>query len=456
MKGIPAVTLLGAIFISMALFPVDSSAQAKETVLHSFTYESDGGFPYAGLSFDANGNLYGVTYFAGDPDEGICCGVVFQLASDGAEGWNFNVIHTFTGSDFDGEAPSGSVVFDAAGNMYGTTQIGGAGFCGVVYELKPMPDGRWEEKILHHFNNYRNGVINDGCMPSSYLVFDKQGNIYGTTQRTGASDCATNAGCGTVFELSPQANGTWSETQIHRFPNTGTTDGIGPYGGLVFDIAGNLWGTTQAGGTTGQGTVFELTPAEDGKWKERVAFNFTGDDTGWFPVAGLTPDSAGNLYGTTFYGGRGGVGVVFGLTPHANGQVSETLVHQFATCTQTACPDGLLPYGGLVADSVGNLYGTAELGGAAGTFCNQNPEVQEGCGIVYKLSPNAHGSWSYSIVYRFPGAGNGAYLTDDHLAVDSNGNIFGTTLVGGDPGNQLCPVVVPGLDACGVVFEITP
>jgi uncharacterized repeat protein (TIGR03803 family) len=246
-----------------------SSAESKESVLHTFTFHGDGGFPFAGLTFDAKGNLYGVSDFGGDLNEGICCGLVFQLTPDNSGGWTFKVIYTFTGPITGGEAPTGSVVFDASGNLYGTTQIGG--FCGTAYELSPTQKGEWKQTILHYFNNVERGVTEDGCLPSSPMIFDKAGNLYGTTQQTGANDCMTNSGCGTAFELFPQGDGKWKESVIHHFPQKGTGDGISPYGGLVMDSAGNLWGTTQFGGTAGEGTVFELTPGLGGsgtnKWR---------------------------------------------------------------------------------------------------------------------------------------------------------------------------------------------
>jgi uncharacterized repeat protein (TIGR03803 family) len=187
-----------------------------------------------------------------------------------------------------------------------------------------------------------------------------------------------------------------------------------------------------------------------------VAFNFTGDN-GWYPIAGLAIDAADNLYGTTYSGGTNGAGVVFKMTPQAGGQLTESLLHEFAGCTATECPDGLAPFGGLVFDAVGNLYGTTTLGGAASTVCDQGSTFKVGCGVVFKLTPDPNGAWEYSIVYRFPGDANGGYPTDDHVAVDLSGNIFGTTFVEGDVNNNsICPQEVFGLGGCGVVFELTP
>lgn len=447
--------ILATALAALILLPV-SLSQTTETVLHTFTYRADGGFPFAGLTPDAQGNLYGVSEYGGDPNEGVCCGVVFQL-TPGDGNWTFHVLHTFVGGDFDGESPTGSVVFDKVGNLYGTAQTAGLGFCGVVYELSPSKSGEWTETILHSFNNYRIGEINDGCLPSSFLIFDEQGNLYGTSQQTGYGDCTTNAGCGTVFELSPAQNGKWTEKILHRFPEQGPGDGVNPYGGLVFDSAGNLWGTTLAGGTSNAGTVFELSPQPGGTWKEKIVLNFTVSN-GYLPYSALTIDKSGNLYGTAYSGGKNGAGVIYQLSPQSGGDWTETLLHNFAACTANDCPDGLDPLGGLVLDVSGNLYGTATLGGAASEFCNPSlPNFLEGCGIVFKLSPKANGTWSYSIIHRFPGEAEGAYLSPDHLAIDSNGNIFGTAVAGGDiNANTMCPDALPEVPGCGVVFELTP
>jgi hypothetical protein len=431
-------------------------ARATERVLHAFAWNTDGGFPYAGPTMDSKGNIYGVTYFGGF--EGICCGTAYQLTPQQKGGWGYKIIHTFKGPDFDGEAPSGGLIADAAGNLYGTAQQGGkALFCGVVYELSPMQNGTWKESILHEFR-HPGAPEDDGCTPSSYLVFDQAGNLYGTAQDGGGrnfnNECEQNyPGCGAVFKLAPQGGGKWKESVIFRFP-AGKSSGIIPYSGLAVDHTGNLWGTTtaSAGGTT-LGSVFELTEQAGGKWKESAHFDFDGTDAGGAPYGSLVIDNAGNVYGTTYYGGQG-AGVVFELTQAGHGQLNETIIHQFAPCGPTECPDGVTPFGGLTIDAAGNLYGTTPLGGAAGSFCNSNMIVV-GCGVLFKLTPTGNGGFNYKILYAFPGAGNGAYLVDDRPLVAPNGDIFGTTLVGGDA-NEVCPQAVPGLSGCGTVFQVTP
>jgi uncharacterized repeat protein (TIGR03803 family) len=432
-----------------------SVAQDSETVLHTFSYDSDGGFPFPGTTMDAKGNLYGVTSFSGSTD-GVCCGTVYELSPKNG-GWKYQIIYTFQGASH-GEAPYGGLTFDAAGNLYGTTTIGGPDLGGgLVYELSPTKDGKWKKTDLHRFAK-PDAPTYDGALPSSYLVFDKAGNLYGTTQLGGGNnynDCGeTTWGCGTVFELSPEGKGKWKETQLHRFPE-GNADGLMPYGGLTFDPSGNLWGTTQTDNLTGLGTVFELSPDAKGKWKETALFNFSGDSTGYQTQAGVVADAAGNIYGTTYFGGNG-TGTVFELSPQSGGGLVETLIYQFASCNETSCPDGVQPFGGLTIDGNGNLYGTTTQGGGAGTFCTSG-KIDVGCGTVFELAPAGNGQWNYSILYASPGSTAGAYLTDDRLFVTADGNIFGTTFLGGDVGeNSQCPVGLPGEPGCGVVFELSP
>lgn len=225
----------------------------------------------------------------------------------------------------------------------------------------------------------------------------------------------------------------------------------------MFDSAGNILGTTLTGGASGDGTVFELSPMPNGEWKEKVVVNFDGSN-GDQPHSALTADSLGNLYGTTYQGGQSGAGVVYELSLQSDGKWTESLVHQFAPCTATACPDGIGPLGGVIVDGSGDLYGTATLGGAAAEFCNPGmPGFHEGCGIVFKLSHEASGAWSYNIIHRFPGETEGAFLSDDRLALDSNGIIYGTSVSAGDVNaNGVCPDALPEIAGCGVVFELIP
>jgi uncharacterized repeat protein (TIGR03803 family) len=288
----------------------------RETQLHSFGYRGDGASPgYAGVIMDAAGNLYGATTSGGIYGYGI----VYELSPKAGGGWTETVLHSF-GNGNDGSSPQGGLTIDTAGNLYGTTQwgggnnrcTGGPGGCGTVYELSPNPGG-WTETILHSFN----GV--DGWLPHSTLIMDAGGNLYGTTQDGGITPCLDyETGCGTVFELTPREGGGWTETVLHSFGRT-PTDGINPWTGVTMDSAGNLYGTTLNGGTYSYGTVFKLSPAGGGGWTETILHSFNGTD-GLSPYGLPITDRAGNVYGTTYEGGSspycpGGCGVVWEITP---------------------------------------------------------------------------------------------------------------------------------------------
>jgi len=265
------------------------------------------------------------------------------------------VLHSFGSDRADGLTPFGGVIVDASGNLFGTTYFGGSNGYGTVYELIPQTGGGWTEKILHNFNN----TGTEGEYPAAGLVFDTVGNLYGTTVLSGSD------GVGTVFELKPGPEGAWVEKILLYFAAADTSGGAIPYGSLMFD-AGSLYGTASGGGLYNVGTVFELTPEGNGTWNESVlyAFNDDGNDA-YTPLAGLVRDSSGNLYGTTYTGGSAsGLGTVFELTP-ANGVWTETVLHSFEGNGDGGNPG----YGALILDSSGNLYGTAQGGGAyfAGT-----------------------------------------------------------------------------------------
>jgi uncharacterized repeat protein (TIGR03803 family) len=250
------------------------------------------------------------------------------------------VVHSSPG----GYSPAAGLIFDAAGNLYGTTQRGGFIDQGTAFELTPTGGGGWTGGMQYSFND------TDGQWPYAGLILDAAGNVYGTTNLGG------NCNEGTAFELTPEFNG-WQETVLYNFCGI---HGAGPgFGSLIFDAGGNLYGTTTGGGTYGGGTVFELTPTAGGGWTEQPLYNFsvdTGD--GWYPLAGLIFDAAGNLYGTTQQGGTNDVGTVFELTPTAGGGWTETVLHSFGNGT-----DGQNPYAGLIFDAAGNLYGTTWGGG---------------------------------------------------------------------------------------------
>jgi uncharacterized repeat protein (TIGR03803 family) len=317
----------------------------------------DGAFPSAGLTADAEGNLYGTANAGGLPcsDGYLSCGVVFKVFLSGGA-WNETVLYSFSGPD--GERPTGQLIFDSAGNLYGTTVYGGAYGAGNVFELSPT-EGIWTEKTLHDFNS----AVGDGAEPYlSGLVFDAAGNLYGTTATGGPTDSNCHFdqyfGCGTVFELSPNTDGTWTESIIHAFgPNQRF-----PEASLILDAPGNLYGTSSVEGIN-DGAVFRLSPVAGG-WTER-AFSFDGLD-GANPYAPLTIYK-GALYGTSDAGGTSNNGVVFKIQGNA-----QTVLHNFAGPPN----DGLGPFcGGPLLPIQGSLYGATSGGGT------------HGYGVIFSLTP---------------------------------------------------------------------
>jgi uncharacterized repeat protein (TIGR03803 family) len=357
----------------------------RPKIVYNFRGGNDGNRPTGNLVFDGQGNIYGVTVDGGSP---TCqCGTVFKL-SPASGGWKESVIYRFnkTNNHNDGMFPWAGVIIDAAGNLYGTTQSGGNGCsfsCGTVYKLSPAGSGAWTETVLY---NFKGDSVNDGQYPAAPLVLDAQGNLYGTTHWGGA---ATNAqcdlgggGCGVVFELSPNGSGGWTEAVIHVF-ESGNGDGFYPEAGLVLDANGNLYGTTSAGGPNtcdGSiycGTVFQLSPSSGGTWTEMLLHIFSSGE-GFSPQAGLMFDTAGNLYGTTYNGGVHNAGTAFELSPNSSGGWKETILHSFGNGH-----DGLAPDTALVIDASGNLYGAAPYGGSDVTGAC----ASFGCGAVFEIMP---------------------------------------------------------------------
>lgn len=387
----------------------------------------DGSGPLSDLTLDAQGNLYGTTSGGGAY---LFYGTVFELKRT-ANGWKEEVLYSFT-SDNDAAEPQAGLIFDAAGNLYGTTLYGGPENDGTVFELVAGGQGTWTEKVLH---NFAGGA--DGASPYAGLTIDADGNLYGTTATGGTRQR------GTAFELVPSANGNWTEKVLHNFSEPGYYQ-AGPFGGLAIDAAGNLYGTTYGGGVNrddcdvslvGCGRVFELTPAANGTWTEKTLHLFNGKD-GANPRAGVVLDTAGNLYGTTYWGGKGkclnvyekvsGCGVVFSLTPSANGTWTENVLHNF----DNNGFDGFDSFAGLALDASGNLYGTTSSGGTRGE------------GTVFKVTKRTHGEWSEKVIYNFGRYGDGVQ-PEAGVIVGAAGELYGTTEGGGDYGQ-------------GTVFDITP
>ena len=383
-------------------------------VLYTFTGGTDGAIPFTiDLIRDEQGNLYGTTWVGGDLSEcpehggsGNGCGVVFKVDPQG----NYTVLYPFTGTP-DGAVPEAGLLRDAGGNLYGTTSEGGSLGDGTVFTL----DSTGNERVMYSFTGGPDGENPDGA-----LLIDANGNLYGVA-------LGGSAGNGVVFKLDRLG----TLTPIHTFQNG--TDGRGPYGDLIWDPAGHLYGTTTQGGLYGGGTVYELSPQQNGTWDETILYNFTGGADGNYPVAGVIRDDDGNLYGTTQSGGTSGNGVVFKVDMHGN----ESVLYSF-----TGGTDGGFPQADLVRDQHGNLYGTTLFGGVPGG-CGGGPGY---CGVVFKLDTAGR----ETVLYAFTGQADGQ--GPNGLLRDQNGNLYGTTENGGDLGSQQGWCFGAG---CGVVFKIS-
>jgi uncharacterized repeat protein (TIGR03803 family) len=326
--------------------------------------------------------------------------VLMVVATQSAQAQTYQVIYNFTGGG-DGGGPSGGLSTDV-GSLYGTTRYGGIEDRGTAFRLTNSDSG-WVLTTLHSFLGSRH---RDGTLPVARVIFGPDGGLYGTTEFGGAG--RNTCGCGTVFEVKPASWLVWTETVIHHF--SGGSDGYEPLSEVVFDPAGNLYGTTVDGGEHAWGNVYELTPSNNGGWTESELYSFTGGSDGGDPWwGGVIVDGAGNLYGTTVYGGAYNFGAVFQLTPSGRGW-TESVLYSFQNGG-----DGLRPYGGLILDQLGNLYGTTTYGGSGGG------------GTVFKLTP-ANGNWTFTLIYSLEG---GAYGSQSKLAMDAVGNLYGTTNVDG-------------------------
>ena len=415
MKRTSTFNGLRAVAVSFvaALFLASAWASDHESVLYNFgAAPGDGGQPAGGLIMDSAHNFYGATYQGGSYCQ-VGCGTVFKLSPGPGGTWTETVLHNF-GNGQDGTGPNGTLVMDAAGNLYGLTYTGGIFDGGIVFELTPNQDGGWSETVLHNF-----GSGSDGSFATAALLLDAAGNLYGMTFYGGAY------GGGTVFELSPTLGGGWAESVLYSFGHG--TDGAAPDGGLIMDAAGNLYGTTLQGGegggycqASGCGTVFELSPSAGGGWTETVLHSFNAND-GSQPNAAPVMDGAGRLYGTTFQGGNltgqncapFGCGSVFELSPNPGGGWSETTLYNF-----NGQPDAGYPQSSLILDAVGNLYGATTQGGS------QNN------GTVFELS-SRHGTWTEIVLFSFSQVGTGVDPVSAPI-LDRTGNLYGMTELGGE------------------------
>ncbi len=389
MPGKRAVVLTFTLILTL----LTSAFAATEKVLYSFTGGDDGDQPYAGVIFDSAGNLYGTTQFGGAHG----AGVVFKLAHS-LTGWKESVLYTFTGGA-DGSLPLGGVIFDEAGNLYGTAANDGDPTCrcGTVFKLAPSGNG-WTFSVVHAFTGG-----NDGASPASSLTYCC-GSLSGTTLGGGSH------GRGTAFYL----------------PTSGGADFVIPFNGYN---ANQPWasltgrhGTSFYGGKYSAGNVFELTYARNSR--STHAFDPT-KPLGYNPLGALLPDGQGNLYGTTYSGGVGGHGAVYELMWIPTlGHYKPIALHGFAFT------DGAGPASGLVIDAAGNLYGTTTFGGT-------DPGAD---GVVFKLMPGLKNKWTETVLYSFSGGADGGALYGT-LVSDAAGNLYGTGIDGGAHGH-------------GVVYEV--
>ena len=407
--------ILNCPFIAMVMivtgFCLTPAAAAQEQVIHSFRLDgTDGTFPNRDLLADTAGNLYGTTVDGGSQR----AGTVFQLSPKAGGGWTEQILYSFQGGA-DGSDPSSGLIADSAGNLYGETGGGGSNFFGTVYKLT-RSGSNWIKSTLFSFLD-----ATTGFGPSGGLAFDSQGDLYGTTSQGGVP-----FGLGTVFQLTSDGHGNWSEHVILGFG--AHRDGGGPVSGVTLDPHGNLFVVTPIG--YAQGVISKLAPQPSGKWKESVLHRFGGTKDGAFPGGGLILDAAGNLYGTAHSGGSGGNGTIYKLAPRAKGWKFSVL-YAF-----TGGQDGAGPNGTLAFDFSGNLLGTTTQGGGNGC------DFGNGCGTIFKLSPTAKGPWQETVLHQFQADGKDG-LNPQGALVSSQGKWYGTTFTG-------------GASQSGAVFEITP
>ncbi|MGA2003968.1 MAG: choice-of-anchor tandem repeat GloVer-containing protein [Terriglobales bacterium] len=396
----------GIVVLAFLLFSISSGWSSTQQVLYTFTGGLDGGTPYlAGVTFDQSGNLYGVTQHGG----AYGMGTVYQLTPSPTGPWTETVIYNFIGSP-DGAQPQGGLVFDELGNLYGTAAIYGPSDCGTLFKLSPSESG-WTFTILHAFTGGK-----DGCNPQGDLYFIRDPNFGDTVQGTTAD--GGRGAQGAAFEIYT------SGTQYSVDPFL-KASGIWPGGLSACGFA--FCGTASTGGKGGAGTLF-FWYGGDGNVALMHAFTMS-DKAGYSPMGDLTLN-AGLVYGTTAYGGVGGYGAVYQLTPvyKQNGMGWKIVtLHGFSSHGT----DGYSPWAGVIFDGAGNLYGTTQWGGTGA-----------GAGTVYRLTPGAKNKWSETLLYSFNGEQDGGVPTGA-LVFDNAGNLYGTTSSGGAY-NQ------------GVVYKVTP
>jgi uncharacterized repeat protein (TIGR03803 family) len=430
------------------------SPSAREKVLYAFRGGKDGSSPIGAL-IHIQSAFYGTTLTGGGSSRcgssnygAADCGTVFKLAPSGS-GYTESVLYRFKGGS-DGGAPWAGLTAGSGGVLFGTTESGGmkrctnpykpAG-CGTVFMLTPSATG-YTKSTIYAFKG-----LTDGANPLGTLLLDGSGALYGTTEFGGNATCSKplGSGCGTVFKLTPSAQG-YVKTTVYNF--AGGTDGANPYGNLILDAHGVFYSTAAYGGNTGCGigcgAVFSILPTTTG-YSERVLYRFKGGKDGQFPKAGLTIDASGALYGTTNAGGNGsctnyvnlnGCGTVFKLKP-SRGKYTESILYRFRGTS-----DGAWSYSGLIWGQGGTLYGAALLGGKGS--CDVAP-LDGQCGTVFKLT-GAGTTYTLSTLYAFRGATGGALPYAGPILV--KGLLYGTTS-SGEGGRCTAP-------GCGTVYKLRP
>jgi uncharacterized repeat protein (TIGR03803 family) len=393
------------------LFVVATSltmATATTTTVIFSCEEDEGEYADSDLETDDAGNIYGTTVLGGD----FGSGTVFQL-SPTANGWVHTVLYSFTGGA-DGGEPYKGVTIDRKGNLYGTAVTGGTGSCeggcGVVYKLTKSK-GMWTQTVVHAFTGG-----SDGSGPGARVTVSQDGTLYGMAPTGGVF------GLGTIYKIRPISHQGWSFSVLHAF--TGGQDGATGSAGRMILRDGHLYGAVTAGGTYGSGIVFQLNPSGVGERDLKVLYSFRGQPDGSFPYGAILFDGSGNIFGTTYYGGDNGIGSVYKLSPQPVGEWSEQVIYSFQEGA-----DGNSPISNLVFDMAGNLYGTTSEGGL-------------GSGTIFKLSPVGAGKWMETVVHAFEGPPDGGFAYNG-MVVDKLGNFYGATVHGGEEDD-------------GCVYQFTP
>ncbi len=412
-------TLILAVLAVLLAVMSPANAQTFQ-LLH--TFEGTDGLAPGALTFDSAGNLYGATVEGGIQNcpvpNNAGCGTIFELLKN--SNWAFKTLYQFQ-SRADGWSPNSPLTLDASGDLYGTTLDGGIeGGGGSVFRLLPTCKDLgchqivWSKTILYRFGQC------DGSGTNGGLVFDNAGNLYGTTIQF----CDRHTG--EAYELSPgqNLNGTWNVTRQYIFP--GSPDGRWPEGPVTFDRAGNLYGSSLGGGNSDLGSVYRLTPAGN-TWSECVLYSFAGAADGRKPMGNVIFDRAGNLYGVT--NGDWQPSGVFMLPPSDCSGGTAAPLFDFLS------GEGAHLDSGLVMDGSGNLYGAAPFGG------------KYGYGAVYKLAWTGN-SWAFSSLHDFTGGSDGS-TPQGPLVMDASGNLYGSAAAGGDSNCN------SGM-GCGTAWMITP